>query len=482
MAWLAVPRRVRLAAGYAFLVTAVEAAVAAGVTVAWRESDIRSFDAELLGVAYDASQRLGKSPEEDARFVAREAAARFPAALYVHVQDAEGRTLGTSNEELSRLLPPPQGPRFPERAAFSDIRPAPLPAGFAADPVVRHVALPFRDEDGDLYVVHVVARTTGDAQLGRDLVARLAWIVPLGLVAAFIAAWFLERRTMGPVREVAAATAAVGPGTLRHGIEVADAEGEVAHLQSVLNDALRRLDDAFEAQSRFAANVSHELKTPIAVLLTQAQTLDPEKASREEVAAFRASVEAELRRLGRTVETFLVLSRPGGETQLARAEPTSLLDVVLEAVRGGTALAEQYGVTILPRFDLAADAQGEPVAPVLSGDADLLRTLFDNLLANAIRFSPRGAVIDVVVASTAERATVTVRDRGPGIPPDYVERVFDRFVQAPVASPRSGGFGIGLSIAATAARVHGGTIVARNCEDGGCEFVTALPLVPAPAG
>jgi signal transduction histidine kinase len=471
-----IPQHFRRAAAYGLLVTVLEAAFV--VLLAWSRADAaeRNFDARLLAAALDAARRAAPNPVRRGLTAATEAVERSrDLLLYVEVTDRRGKPLGRSNITLPPLLPfqrtLARSEDFPDGARFGDVHPAPGDSGIEMAPVLRHVALPYADESGDAFVVHAVAKTTGGRELIADLLFGLQSLVPVSFAAAAVCAWMLERRAMRPVGAVAAAAAQVTPGTLRQGIAVVGVDGQVAELQLALNQALQRLDDAFEEQSRFAANVSHELKTPIAVLLAQAQVLDPAKASPEEITSFRASIEAEMRRLGRTVESFLLLARCGPDAALKEARPVPLLDVVLDSVKQGSELAAQYGVTLVPQIDLEEDS----APPVVRGDPHLLRTMLDNLVSNAVRFSPPGEAVDVRATATDREARITVRDRGPGIPAGYERAVFDRFTQAPVEAPRRGGFGLGLNIAATIARMHQGSIDARNRLDRGCEFVVSLP-------
>jgi signal transduction histidine kinase len=467
------PARVRTTALYAVLFTAVEAALVIGVTFLRLDAEKRSFDDRLLGVAYETSERLVEEPAWEPVVVERALATKD--VLYAEVDDALGRTVVQSSVAIYPVIPALRTDTVPERVRFSDLTLPPAAKRFGARSVVRHVALPFLDAQGAVHVLHVVARTTGDAQVVDDLVDRLRWLVPLSLVAAAAVAWMLERRALRPLQDVAAAAASVSPDTLGTRIAVPEAHGEIAHLQETLNEALARIEGAFASQSRFVANVSHELRTPISVLLTEAQILDPASMSREEMVAFRASVETEMRRLGRTVDSLLALARSEHEGRLSHAEVVALLEVAMEAIQHSAPMARQHDVRIVPRFDLA----DETAPPRVLGDPDLLRTLLDNLLVNAIRHSPVGERVTFLLEAGPTEARISVLDRGRGLPPGAEERVFDRFVQGDGALPR-GATGIGLHIAATVARLHGGTIAARNREEGGCAFVVVLPLCAAP--
>lgn len=469
-------QRMRTALAFALLLTAVNSVIVCGVTLAWRDADIRSFDARLLGLAYEASQELAKDVEDQAAAVTRDVTARGQEVLYVEVVDDDGESIGKSSARLAELIPIHRTPEPPVRAEFQDLEIPELPARIDSDRVVRHVALPFHDEDGDVYVIHAVARTTGSAELMRTLVERLQWLVPLGLATAFVVAMMIARRALRPFEAVTAAAADVSPETLRRGIQVDAEDDEVARLQASLNEALERIDTAFAAQSRFVANVSHELKSPIAVLLAESQILDARTATGEEVEAFRAGVETEMRHLGRTVASVLLLARPGGESQIENPRATPLLDVAVESVRHSTALAERYSVRLVPRITLEDDAR----PPIVHGNHDLLCTMLENLVVNAVRFSPKGGSVHVDVVTRDDCVDVAVRDEGPGIPEESLERIFDRFVRVRPDDLRTAGSGLGLNIASTVARAHGGTIAARNRQPSGCEFVVSLPVMHGP--
>lgn len=474
------PARVRTTAVYAVLFTAVEAALVCGVTLVRLEPEKRSFDDRLLGVAYETSERLVEMPEWTADVV-QGAIAGTHDVLYVEVDDSEGKTVVQSSTQLYPVVPALRTRGVPQRVQFGDLTLTGPAKRIGARSVVRHVALPFVAAGGSPHVLHVVARTTGDAQVVDDLVDRLRWLVPLSLVAAAVVAWMLERRALRPLQDVAAAAASVSPDTLGRRIAVPEAYGEIKQVQETLNEALERIEGAFASQSRFVANVSHELRTPISVLLTEAQILDPGSMTQDEMVAFRASVESEMRRLGRTVESLLALARSEHEGRLSHAEVVALLEVAMEAIQHAAPMARQHEVLIVPQFELPPD----DAAPRVLGDPDLLRTMLDNLLVNAIRHSPARERIAFRLEVGSTEARIAVADRGRGLPPGAEERIFDRFVQADAGAAARGATGIGLHIAATVARLHGGRIGARNRPEGGCEFAVVLPLcgarAPAPS-
>lgn len=299
-----------------------------------------------------------------------------------------------------------------------------------------------------------------------------AVVVVVAFAISLAAGLLVAQRAIGALRAVSRAAENVAPDTLGEPIELDGAVGEVAELQAALNDALRRLDDAFRTQRQFIANVSHELKTPIAVLMTEAQVLASAADDAAALDAFRRDVLQELRRLSGMVESFLVLARARHDDGLSRLETVHLTEVMLDCVRGSAALATERAVRIVPHVELDADE----ASPKVRGDTDLLRSMLGNLVRNAIQHSPHGGVVDVRLLCAETAATFAVRDRGPGLPEGGGERLFERFVRGADDAEDRRGFGVGLSIAYHVATLHGGTISAENADGGGSEFRVELPL------
>jgi signal transduction histidine kinase len=320
-----------------------------------------------------------------------------------------------------------------------------------------------------LVILWAVSRPGADTPWGPVTFAIMG-----GFLAAGLAGWLLAGRVVSPVEQLSEEVKQVSPKTIDTRMAVGSADDEITRLRQELNNALERLERGYAAQGRFIANVAHDLKTPIAVMLAESQVIRGHEESCEEYRRYRDSVEEEMRHLGGLVEGFLTLARADQGEFLARREPVPLHDILLDCVAHCTAEASHREVRIIPSIE-ATDVHAEPE---ILGDPDLLCTMLDNLIRNAIRFSPVDATIDVRARSNQEHAALEVRDRGPGIPPAAIQTIFDRFAQASIQDARSKGTGLGLAIAKSVAELHGGKIGVTNCPDGGCCFTVELPLNP----
>lgn len=235
-----------------------------------------------------------------------------------------------------------------------------------------------------------------------------------------------------------------------------------------IREALAAQRLALRRQREFAANASHELRTPLAVIRSSVDHLRRHAA--EPVAAVGDALEditAEVDQLTRLVEDLLFLARSdSGAITLARL-PVDLGDVAGEAAASLATLAGEREVHLVV----------DPTPAVVEGDPARLRQLAVILVDNAIRHSPRGGRVLVTVRQEGTTAVLSVEDEGPGIRPQDLPRIFDRFWRAPGAP--AGGTGLGLSIASWIVRNHRGTIQAANRPQGGAVFTVRLPLLGA---
>ncbi len=232
--------------------------------------------------------------------------------------------------------------------------------------------------------------------------------------------------------------------------------------------ALVPIRESLERQREFAADASHELRTPIAVIKSSVEDLrrHPQQPVAQ-VGTALDDVEAEADHLTSLVEDLLLLARAdSGVLQLTR-QPVDLTDAAGEALRSLGHRAEVLDVA------LRLDASPSPV----NGDPDRLRQLLGIIVDNAIQHSPAGSQVSVAVRPEGRQVVASVDDDGPGIGSENLARVFDRFWRAPDAPHQ--GTGLGLSIARWIAEQHEGSIVASNRVGGGAHFEIRLPLAPA---
>ena len=234
--------------------------------------------------------------------------------------------------------------------------------------------------------------------------------------------------------------------------------------------SIDRRQAALQRQREFAANASHELRTPLTVIGASVEDLKRNRRSKvEDVGEAVGDIEAEVRHMTALVEDMLLLARTdSGVVQVERV-PLDLGDIAADAASSLTMLGQERGVHVVL----------DPLPTPVVGDPLRLRQLVTILVDNAIRHSPAGSTVEARVRPAVGAALLEVDDRGPGIKPDDLPRIFERFWRADNAP--AGGTGLGLAIAKWIVEQHGGRIDATNRPDGGASFSVWLPAVPGRA-
>lgn len=317
----------------------------------------------------------------------------------------------------------------------------------------------------------------GDCVLvGRSILAdlralrRFAWWLAgagLGVLAIGLGGGgVIIGRAIRPVETISAAASRISGGNLAERIPIREADSELGRLAGVLNRAFARLETAFNQQRQFTADASHELRTPIAVLLSETQTtLSRERSSAE----YRETIEAcqdTAQQMRRLTESLLELARfDAGQEPMQRnsLDLAELARTCTEAIRP---LARERG--ILLNTDLHP-------APTL-GDPDRLRQVVINLLTNAIHYNRDGGEVHVSSGITEGWVRLQVTDTGPGIAPEKLPHVFDRFYRADPSRARAEGrTGLGLAISRAIVEAHEGRLEAASEHGEGSTFSVSLP-------
>ena len=288
-----------------------------------------------------------------------------------------------------------------------------------------------------------------------------------GVAAAALALALVQVLAHGmtfPLREMVSAAQSMARGDYGRRV-TATSRDEVGDLARAFNSMAAELAAVDRMRRDLVANVSHELRTPIGALRAKLENLvdGVETPDRRTLGAMLAQVE----RLGNLVEQLLDLSRlESGAVPLDRSSfaAAGLLDGVVEEWRTRAEIR-----------DVRIESASEPAALELDGDPERLRQVLANLVANAVRHSPRGGKVTVRASRQDGHARLEVIDEGPGIPPSEAERVFERFYRSDQArSSDQGGSGLGLAIARWIVELHGGTIRAEDAEPHGCRIVVEL--------
>lgn len=307
------------------------------------------------------------------------------------------------------------------------------------------------------------ARQARADMLNRAFSTPLLWSLPVLVVIAAITLW----HGLSPLRAIEKALAAQQPGHLQPlAIPRRRIPTELRRLVDTLDDLLLRIRDTLARQRAFAAGAAHELRTPLAACQSQAEVAE---RTDNPVVRQRAitQIQDTIERMGRLVAQLLALAR-ARETEPNGVEPVDVDTIVRQAVEARYDGGEHREIKIALQLN-AHDSR-------CRGNAELLRSLVDNLLDNAMRFSPDGGRIDIATVVRQRHIVLRVRDEGPGITDADRQRVFDAFVTT--AHDNKGnrtGSGLGLSIVQAVAAYHGGTARLESENGAGTTAIVELP-------
>ena len=316
--------------------------------------------------------------------------------------------------------------------------------------------------------------------LGFQLIALIALAV-----VSFGLGWLIAGRLLRPLRVITATAREISATNLHRRLSLGRGQDEFRELGETLDALFGRLEASFESQRHFVANASHELRTPLTAERTvlQVALADPQAGS----GALRSACE-EVLALGQQQERLIdaLLTLASGEQGIERPEPFDLAGVTGKVIAGRRAEAERRGLRLTAAL-AAAPACGDP---------SLAMSLVANLVDNALRYNTSGGWISVSTSALAGRATVSVRNSGPVIPPGEVSRLFQPFQRlgaervrqaANGASPAGevpggrgpgghgpGGHGLGLAIVRAIAGAHGAEVTARARPEGGLDIEVAF--------
>jgi two-component system OmpR family sensor kinase len=374
---------------------------------------------------------------------------------FAQVLDADGKVMDTTSGagdapllDRASLARARQGIAITERTLRDGAR-------------VRLLARPV-NADGTKEIVIVGEPLAQRERALGALHALLAIGGPIALLIASVVGYVLAAAALRPVERMRRHAAAVTAAGTSERLPVPPTNDEIGRLGRTLNEMLARLEVAFKRERAFVSDASHELRTPLAILRTELELALRGKHTQEELEDALRSAAEEAERLSSLAEDLLVIARSDQGRLPVHPEPL-VAGEVLQRVAG--------------RFQTRAKVERRPIAAEpsegvsLNADPARIEQALANLVDNALTYGAG----TVVLSARREngRVELHVFDQGPGFPPDFLPRAFERFTRADEARSR-GGTGLGLAIAAAVAGAHGGTAHARNIE-GGADVWIALP-------
>jgi heavy metal sensor kinase len=300
----------------------------------------------------------------------------------------------------------------------------------------------------------------------RQLLAVMFTTVPVVLLLAGAGGFWVSRRALAPVDRMTATALEISASRLDRRVETPVSNDEMGRLALAFNAMIERLQQSFSEMQRFTADAAHELRTPLAVLRSEAEVALRAPRSVERYQEVLVSQLEEIERLSRLADQLLFLCREDAGPPSTKAPVR--VDAVLEAVGSQMqGAAEARGLTLA--------VQDPPVCTV-EIDADRLRRLFVNLLDNAIKFTPAGGTVTVTGRRENGAVEITVADSGIGVAANHAPRLFQRFYRVDAARSGREGAGLGLAICQSIVQGHQGTIRLESEPGRGTQVRVRLPV------
>lgn len=396
----------------------------------------------------------------------------FPGVVFA-IYDSQGQLVAEKPPGANRLASLPAGHSLPEGSLqFFTKRALEAAQSKQWRAAALHARFPLV---GRTYQV-VISQPLEPVLTELAEVRRVFYIaVPLALLLASFAGWFLARKTLAPVVTMSDQARRIGAESLQERLRAVHPRDELGRLATTFNELLDRLGAAFALQRRFMTDASHELRNPISVIRTAASvTLGQQQRNEQEYRSVLQMIDEQARQLSRIVEDMFRLARADAGSFNLQVSGFHLDELIAETVHDARVLSAAKGISIeMPEL---------PEAP-FQGDEDLVRQMVLNLLDNSIKYTPAGGRVRLNLERESGQYTITISDTGIGIPKAAQSRVFERFYRAErghTGDEKNGpcGAGLGLSIARWIAAAHHGHLDLRHSDDTGSTFAAVLP-VPA---
>jgi len=380
------------------------------------------------------------------------------AANWIRMLDSQGRTYaetpGMDRLPPPEIFPPPQTSASPVRS-LKDYR--------KGEKLFSLVALN-EESGGQTYTIQVAQDRSSDERVERTFAFLFILVLSIGVLASAFIAVTVTKRGLRPLEEMTQSLERIGPTHLNERLAPAELPRELRPLAIAFDDMLKRLDDSFTRLSQFSADLAHELRTPVANMMGEAQVALTRERTAGEYRETLESTIGECERLSRIVDNLLFVAR---------------VDAARESIERKRFDARKAAEKIAAFYQTVADDRHVSISCTGDGyiyaDPNLFERALGNLLDNALRFTPENGSIQISLSEHDAYLEVAVSDNGCGIAPEHLPRVFDRFYRAE-SSRGSDGAGLGLALVKSIVELHGGSATIHSNLGHGTTVKLIFPL------
>ena len=389
--------------------------------------------------------------------------AKIPAAA-IQIFDRDGRKIAASASAPDALNIPLDtlNSALEEEDDFYDFRPEgkqALPLRVYATPII---------EDGKVSYIVQVASPVNQVYAALDnLKMNLLIFLPLTVLITGVAGSLLAKLTLNPVTDMVKTIRQITAENLKLRVKIPGSRDEIKKLADTFNDMLAKLESSFYAQRKFIQDISHELKTPLTILKGEFEVALQRIRSADEYEDTLLSSLEEVDRISKIVDNLLILVRFDSQEIPFKFQPVELKQLIQGVVNDISVLSNSKNIMI--------DFTDSDPLP-LTADESYLRRVFLNILDNAVKYTPESGAVSIALRAQEPYAVIRISDNGPGIVPEELPHIFERFYRGGSSSRAGSGFGLGLAIAKSIAEAHKGRIEAQSRLGQGTTFNVFLPL------
>ena len=407
----------------------------------------RSLIAQDLEKIPHVAQRYGNRGVNRLLDEAQEEIPLKPSEEFVQIFGANGESIATSQNLKGKGLPfrPDLANSAPSQFATVAISGDAAPALLGATKI---------DINGQPCVVVVAASLANVRSIQSRLMATLLLSIPAAILLSMVGGALLARQAIEPLDRMTSTAQKISADRMNERIQLEGADIELRRLAESFNEMLERLDQSFKQIRQFTADASHELRTPVTILMGETDLALNGLLDYEECRAALSSRREELQRMSRIIDDLLTLSQFDHSQQMLHRTPLDFSDLVIEVCEQQRNQARSKAVEL----ELTRTAPA-----MMEGDSSRLRQMVRNLLDNAIKYTPGGGKVTIELEQSNGSFELRISDNGIGIPSEDLPHIFDRFYRVDKARTRAeGGTGLGLSIVKQVVEAHVGKLKVRS--------------------